>query len=151
MKHLAGLPALVATAAARRAGRVVLAWLLVASSSLRIAFETLTINTDTADLVSQELPFKRSAELLRDRFPQRASLLVLVVSALAGRWLVRQQQFEAATDSLRHVTNFAGQLNYAIEEHHIDRRQVSLELVQSTPDRRLHFVGFVFDLIEFAD
>ncbi len=80
VSRLTAVPARIATAAARHPLWVVLAWVLIAVGSLDLAATSLSINTDTEDLVSDELPFRRAAQTLKAEFPQRGSLLVLVVS-----------------------------------------------------------------------
>ena len=78
--RITALPARVAVAASRHPLWVLLAWVLVAVASLDLAATSLSINTDTEDLVSDELSFRRAARALKAEFPQRGSLLVLVVS-----------------------------------------------------------------------
>jgi len=58
---------------------VVLGCLLLAGGALKLTFERLQINTDTADMISSELPFRAAYERYRDEFPAHVDMLVAVV------------------------------------------------------------------------
>ena len=55
-------------------------WLAVAAGSVVIAGNRLGINTDTTDMLSPELPFRKAFSAYREAFPQGKGSLVIVVS-----------------------------------------------------------------------
>ena len=63
----------------RRRWPVLLLALLVTVASLAFAAVTLTINTSTTDMLSEELPFRRNHEALKAAFPALTANLLLVV------------------------------------------------------------------------
>lgn len=60
---------------------VLLGCLLLAGLSAGYASRNLSVNTDTADLLSSELPFRKAFSAYRDAFPQFRNTLAVVVDA----------------------------------------------------------------------
>jgi len=60
---------------------VVVGLLLLTVLSGYYAVHNLGVNTDTADMLSEELPFRKNQEQFRDQFPQFNDTLLIVVDA----------------------------------------------------------------------
>ena len=60
---------------------VIFALLLLAGSALKYTLNNLSVFTDTAALLSEELPFRQSYEVYRQAFPNHVDMFVVVVDA----------------------------------------------------------------------
>ena len=78
----------------RRARIVVGLWLTVVVASATFAATNLGINTSTADIISEEVPYRQNSLAFRADFPQFDDLLVIVVDAPTP------EQAESAVDRL---------------------------------------------------
>lgn len=70
----------IAACAVQNRWLVIVIWILVAVGSVVLAGNRLGINTDTTDMLSPELPFRKSFATYRAAFPQGKGALVVVVS-----------------------------------------------------------------------
>ena len=71
----------LAASCARRAGWVSLLMLLLAVAACYAVYARLGVDTDTGDLFSSSLPWKRQQLAMRSAFPQNEDLLVVVVDS----------------------------------------------------------------------
>ncbi len=83
----------------RRAPIVLLIGMAVFVASADYSVHQLGINTDTVDMFSPELPFRRNYDLYKQQFPQRVDTLVIVVDALSPD--LARQSADALADQLR--------------------------------------------------
>ena len=67
----------------RRAVVVVLLSLVVTGAALFYTARTLTINTDTVDMISTDVPFRRHSEAFDRAFPQFRDRIVIVIHAIS--------------------------------------------------------------------
>jgi hopanoid biosynthesis associated RND transporter like protein HpnN len=58
---------------------VIALWLAAAAVSVWLAATHLTVNTDTADMIAAELPFRKAYDTYRRQFPLQAESLVVVI------------------------------------------------------------------------
>lgn len=108
----AGLAQIIGSIVARSVHHrrwVILIWLLIAVGSVALAAGRLGINTDTTDMLSPELPFRKSFTAYRTAFPHGKGALVVVVSGptsdLTDR-AARQLAVELATEKASFRTVF---------------------------------------------
>ncbi len=67
----------------RLAPWLILVYIVGAGVSLRYTINNLGINTDTADMLSETLPFRRAYERYRLAFPQHVDQLVVIIDGLS--------------------------------------------------------------------
>lgn len=61
---------------------LILLALLLAGNSLYYTAKNLGVNTNTAQMLSPDLPFQKNRQRIEDEFPQDANVIILVVDAL---------------------------------------------------------------------
>lgn len=79
---------------------LIAAFLLLAALALLVTGQRLAINTDTADMISAELPFRAAYERYREAFPAHVDMLAVVIDAPTpeGATLAARQLAARLTD-----------------------------------------------------